>query len=164
MIPEISNLLKRYRRKGILVDTNILLLWFVGAANRDRIAKFPRTKQFSAEDYDLLMRILSQFDSIVTTPNILTEINSLANKLSGDDRDKYFQNFASIVDSLVEVYLESRRIVKLEKFSEYGLTDSGIIDLVANQYLVLTDDLKLASYLQKNAVDVINFNHLSFYR
>ena len=164
MIPEISNLLKRYRRRGILVDTNILLLWFVGAANRDRIAKFSRTQDFSAEDYDLLRRILSQFDSIVTTPNILTEVNSLANKLSGNDRDKYFQNFASIVDGLVEVYLESRRIVKLEKFSEYGLTDSGIIDLVANQYLVLTDDLKLASYLQKNAVDVINFNHLRFYQ
>lgn len=164
MIPEISNLLKRYKRKGILVDTNIVLLWFVGAANRDRIAKFPRTQQFSAEDYELLKRILSQFDSIVTTPNILTEVNNLANKLTGDDRDNFFKNFASIVDGLVEVYLESRRLVKLEKFAEYGLTDAGIIDLVANQYLVLTDDFKLANYLQKNAIDVINFNHLRFYR
>ncbi|MDT9179225.1 MAG: PIN domain-containing protein [Limnospira sp. PMC 1291.21] len=162
MIRDLDILFKRYRSKGILVDTNILLLWFVGATNRDRISRFKRTQQFSTEDYDLLIRIISDFHLIVTTPNILTEVNSLANQLAGDERNKCLAVFASIVDNLTEVYLESHRIVKLDHFSKYGLTDSGIINLVANQYLVLTDDLKLASYLQSQSIDVINFNHLRF--
>lgn len=162
MIREIEILLQRYRSKGILVDTNILLLWFVGATNRDRISRFKRTQQFSSEDYDLLVRILNDFNLIVTTPNILTEVNSLANQLGGDDRNKCLKVFARLVDDLTEIYLESYRIVKLDQFSKYGLTDSGIIDLVAGQYLVLTDDFKLANYLLTNSIDVINFNHLRF--
>lgn len=51
MIREIDSLWARYRQKGILVDTNILLLWFVGAVNRDRISQFKRTQKFSPEDF-----------------------------------------------------------------------------------------------------------------
>jgi len=163
MIREIEILLQRYRSKGILVDTNILLLWFVGATNRDRISRFKRTKQFSAEDYDSLIRILNRFNSIVTTPNILTEVNSLANQLAGNDKNECLEVFARLVDNLTEIYLKSDRIVKLDQFSKYGLTDSGIIDLVAGQYLVLTDDFKLANYLKSKSIDVLNFNNLRYF-
>jgi len=29
----IDELFKKYKQKGILIDTNILLLWFVGSVN-----------------------------------------------------------------------------------------------------------------------------------
>jgi hypothetical protein len=32
--------------------------------------------------------------------------------------------------------------------------------LAKGNYLVMTDDFRLAGYLQKEAVDVINFNHI----
>jgi len=44
--------------------------------------------------------------------------------------------------------------------NKFGLTDSGIVHLVKDQYLVLTDDLNLVRYLQNQGVDVINFNHI----
>ena len=34
---EISALLSKYSVKGILIDTNILLLYLIGLVNRDRI-------------------------------------------------------------------------------------------------------------------------------
>jgi len=34
------SLLETYRQKGILVDTNILLLYFVGSVNPKRISQF----------------------------------------------------------------------------------------------------------------------------
>lgn len=61
---------------------------------------------------------------------------------------------------MTEIYRESRSITKLEKFLNYGLKDSGIIDVTANNYLVLTDNFKLSNYLGKRDIDVINFNHL----
>ncbi len=45
-------------------------------------------------------------------------------------------------------------------FSKFGLTDSAIIELVKEKYLVLTDDAILFQYLEKNRIDVINFTHL----
>ncbi|NEO58058.1 MAG: hypothetical protein F6K54_36400 [Okeania sp. SIO3B5] len=80
MIIETQQLFKKYRSKGILVDTNILLLWFVGKVNEKRISQFNRTEKFLPEHYQLLDRLL-KFAKIVTTPNILTEINSLINQL-----------------------------------------------------------------------------------
>lgn len=74
-----TSLIKSYKQRGILIDTNILLLWFVGSVNRQRISKFNRTEKFEPEDYDLLLRLLEYFfPKIVTTPNILTEVNSLS--------------------------------------------------------------------------------------
>ena len=67
----ITLLFQSYKQKGILIDTNILLLWFVGTVNRSRISQFNRTEKFLPEDYDLLVRILSYFSKIVTTPNVL---------------------------------------------------------------------------------------------
>ncbi len=57
----IRSLFHNYKQKGILIDTNILLLWFVGSVNRSRIFQFNRTEQFLPEDYDLLLQILSYF-------------------------------------------------------------------------------------------------------
>jgi hypothetical protein len=72
---EIESLFSRYRQKGVLVDTNILLLYFVGATNRERISRFNRTQNFIPEDYDLLLQVLGYFQTIATTPNILTEVS-----------------------------------------------------------------------------------------
>ena len=53
-----TQLLKKYQSKGILVDTNILLLWFVGRVNQKRISRFNRTQKFLPEHYQLLDRLL----------------------------------------------------------------------------------------------------------
>lgn len=160
MKDDINSLLSRYRSKGIVIDTNILLLYFVGIVNRERISRFKRTEQFLPEDYDLLRQILSYFQKIVTTPNILTEVNSLANQLGEPERSQWFAIFAQGISSLDEFYIESRSVATSERFTKFGLTDCGILNLARDQYLVLTDDLKLALYLQKERIDTINFNNL----
>jgi rRNA-processing protein FCF1 len=159
----IQSLFEGYKQKGILIDTNILLLWFVGTVNRSRISRFNRTEQFLPEDYDLLLQILSYFSKIVTTPNILTEVNSLANQLGEPERSQCFSIFAQGVARLDEFYIESQPTVTMKQFTKFGLTDCGIFNLANNSYLVLTDDLKLANYLQKSGVDTINFNHIRVY-
>jgi hypothetical protein len=55
---DFDSLILRYSQKGVLVDTNILLLYFVGKVNRERVARFKRTEQFLPEDFDILLRLL----------------------------------------------------------------------------------------------------------
>ncbi|HEY9648142.1 MAG TPA: PIN domain-containing protein [Chroococcidiopsis sp.] len=160
MTDEIQSLFSQYRSKGILIDTNILLLYFVGSINRERISKFKRTAQFRPEDYDTLLGIMSFFPKRVTTPNILTEVNSLSNQLSEPERSQCLAFFSKSISLLDENYLSSNTVSQRAEFTRFGLTDCGIVELARNQYLVLTDDFKLATHLQIQGVDAVNFNHI----
>ena len=132
----------------------------MGTVNRERISRFNRTEKFVPEDYDLLQRILTYFQKIVTTPNILTEVNSLANQLGEPERSQCFSIFSEIISNMNESYIESRTITNTKNFAKFGLTDCGILNVARGKYLVLTDDLKLANYLQNVGVDAINFNNI----
>lgn len=162
MIEEIKALFTRYRQSGMVVDTNILLLYIVGSVNRERISRFKRTKQFTPDDYDLLARILSFFPKILTTPNILTEVNSLANQLGEPERSRCLQNFGQAITQLNEIHEPSQQLVQMPEFQKFSLTDCSILKIAKASYLVLTDDLKLSQTLQKKGIDTVNFNNLRF--
>ncbi|MEB3830520.1 PIN domain-containing protein [Phormidium sp. CCY1219] len=159
----ITQLFESYKRQGVLIDTNILLLWCVGTVNKNRISKFNRTEQFIPEDYEILLKILEYFDKIVTSPNILTEVNSLVNQIREPERSQCLQILAAGMTNLDEFYIESSTIGRADKFTTFGLTDCGIIEVARNTYLVLTDDLRLASYLGNIGIATINFNHIRVY-
>lgn len=157
---DVAALLSKYKSKGILIDTNILLLYLVGLVNRDRIPRFKRTAQFISEDYDLLLQIIEGFQKVISTPNILTEVNSLANQLGEPERSQCLLIFANLITQITEVYIESELVANHEMFSRFGLTDCGIMHIAKDKYLVLTDDLKLSLYLKALGIDTINFNNL----
>lgn len=116
-----KQLFKQYQPKGILVDTNILLLLFVGTVNRDRISRFNRTEKFTPEDFDTLETILKTFRTRVTTPNILTEVNSFINQIGEPERSQCLNLFARNISGFNEQYLESQQVAKNPKFALIGL-------------------------------------------
>lgn len=154
-----AQLLNAYQMKGLLIDSNLLLLFFVGACNRARITTFDRTAMFATADFDLLVAIIRRFEKVVTTPNILTEVSNLLGQIRGEARDFYVQ-FSNGIASLDEQYRSSRSLVSQSFFPKFGLTDTGIIEEARDKYLVLTVDWALCGYLQKAGIDVINFNHI----
>ncbi len=160
MTDDIENLFARYRGKGILIDTNILVLWLIGSTNKARITKFNRTQGFVPEDYELLVDIFQTFQKVLTTPNILTEVSNLINQLGEPERSQCFSIFARDIVQLDEIYVESHTIAATDKFAKFGLTDCGIAALAKGKYLVLTEDFKLANYLQKIGIDTVNFNNI----
>lgn len=163
MIDEIAEFYKQYRHKGILIDTNILILWVVGTVNRERISRFNRTKTFTPNDYDILSQLLDYFSRVVTTPHILTEVNSLMNTLGEPERSTGLQILGEALqnsDKVYEEYRESSQIMQNNQFYKFGLTDCGIMEVCQGRYLVLTDDFKLAGYLFSQNIDTINFNHI----
>jgi len=156
----LSQLISKYRRKGLLIDTNLLLLLVVGSYDRDLIGGFKRTVTFTAKEFDLLLRFANQFSTIVTTPHILTETSNFIHQLRGMHRTRVGIVLRSLVEHAQEKHESARTLVAKDDFLRFGLTDTAIIDIAPEQHLVLTDDLPLVHLLQNRGIDAINFNHL----
>jgi hypothetical protein len=156
----VAQLISRYAARGALVDSNMMLLHFVGGFQPELIRRFKRTAQFTVEDYHLLRYVLAQFRSIITTPRVLSEVGNLSAQLGEPLRREYFAHFARGIALLDEHYVTSADAARHEGFTRFGLTDCGIADLAVRKYLVLTDDLRLAQYLGSLGVDALNFNHI----
>ncbi|WP_163937201.1 hypothetical protein [Nostoc sp. UIC 10630] len=66
---------------------------------------------------------IAKFKKLVTTPNILTEVNSLANQLGEPERSQCFTIFAQFsknVALLDECYVKSLDAVNNDKFVKFG--------------------------------------------
>lgn len=80
----IDILTKKYQKKGILIDTNLLILLLVGSFNENLISNFKRTINYTVEDYKYLKTFLLGFDKHFYTPNILTEITNLTDSINSE--------------------------------------------------------------------------------
>jgi len=152
-------LILKHRGTGLLVDTNLFLLYLVGKANPDRISNFKRTSRYTIEDFELLDRIMAQFKTLITTPHVLTELSNLGD-LQGEERLGFRSWFVQTIEQATEYRDESRLVVKDPSFDRLGLTDAAIAALGRHSYLFLTDDLDLYVTLLKRGVDAINFSYL----
>ena len=149
-----------YKDKGVLIDTNVLLLLFVGLHNRNGIPRFKRTAQFIPEDFDCLTGVIQLFKQLVTTPSILTEVSNLLGQLSEGIRLSVLRSFSFSLQRFQEDFTPSVELARESCFPKFGLTDAGIVHSARGRFLVLTDDFRLAGYLQRQGIDVVNFNHL----
>lgn len=160
-MPEhLEQLLIEYRTEGVVVDTNLLLLYVVGVQNPDRINRFSRTDTFTTDDFDLLDRLLEHFETIVTTPPILTEVSNLLGQLPKQPRRACVRLFRELIPELDEIHRASEEVCDHPYFIQFRLTDTGIADASADSHLIVTDDLPLYHRLANDRQAVINFNHL----
>jgi len=157
----INNLLIKYKNKGSIIDTNLLLLYFVGKFNIEWIGKFKRVNKFSIDDFLFVTNFFNYFNKIVTTPHILTEVSNLSKDLPENILSTYFEFIKSEIQILNEQYEESRIVCSQTYFNKLGLTDSGIVKLSnSKEYLIITEDFPLSNRLSSLGVDVININHI----
>ncbi len=156
----LDRLLARYKRKGVIVDTNLLLIYFIGKYTPDLISKFKKTYHYTIEDFIIIENIMKYFTTVITSPNILTEISNLSNQLPENIKNDYFKEFKRQVYILKEEYIESNEACKLKYFNLLGLTDSVIFKAAKGKYLVFTDDFKLSNILNTLKIDVLNLNHI----
>jgi rRNA-processing protein FCF1 len=160
MQPYVAQLMQRYSRAGLLIDTNLLLLYLVGVLDRNRITTFKRTSIYTSDDFDMLDAIMGRFQRVITTPHILAEVSNLGGQLGAPLNRKFFDVLAEAITRLNEQYVPSNDA--MQGYRRLGVTDAGIIH-IAHTYLVLTDDFPLSNYLESRGIDVINFNHLRPY-
>ena len=145
---------------GLLVDTNLLVLFVVGRVNRRRIETFKRTRRYEPKDYDLLLRVLQGFKPVYTVAHVLAEVSNLTD-LPGPEQDKARCVLKEMISVLNETEMPSARAAEDRLYQRLGLVDAAI-GAVARAYhcAVLTDDLDLYPQLSRDQVCVLNFTHL----
>ena len=145
---------------GLLVDTNLLVLFAVGTVNRNVIETFKRTCQYTKADYDLLVRVLGNFERLYTVAHVLAEVSNLTD-LPGAERLQVRHILKETISLLNEAEMPSGRAAEDRLYQDLGLVDAAI-GAVARAYncAVLTDDLDLYLRLSHDNVNVVNFTHL----
>ena len=156
----VEQLILKYRARGLIIDTNLLLLYVVGQFDPQQITTFKRLREYRQDDFDLLAGIVQHFKTIVVTPSILTEVSNLAAHLPADLKKPCFDVFGQLIATFREKYRPSRTVCQRDTFRSFGLADAGLAELAPGAHLVLTDDLPLYHFMAGTGSDVVNFNHL----
>lgn len=154
--------MSRYRSSGILVDTGLLLVLYVGLYDPQQVERFRRTRQsFSRKDFEYILSFVDQFERVVTTPHILTEVSNFLGQLHGKVRDGCFATFSQHVASATthEHLTPARALAGAAEFVPLGITDTSIIEAAAESHLVLTTDYRLHGRLISKGIDALNYNH-----
>jgi hypothetical protein len=154
-----NDLFEKYRTKGVLIDTNLLLLVAIGTYDAARILSWKRTQRYTLDDYALMLRILEFFQRRVTTPNILTEVDNLARQLPEAEHEAISAVLFQLISTSFEVYAQSAIVTQTPMYPVVGLTDCVTMSS-ADEVLVLTDDFELSNRLASIGRDALNINHI----
>lgn len=149
-----------YYRTGILLDTNLMLLYIVGSYDINLIGKYKRTDIFLKEDYQIISSLLTKFSTRVTTPHILTEVSNLTENLFQRKDKDFAAHFQKILPHYHEQYETSTNLSHLPAFRKFGLADSSVMEVAQQGYMVLSIDVSLCSYLSNMGLPAINYNHI----
>ncbi len=152
-----------HKKAGLILDTNLLILYIVGIHDPERIEKFKRTNAYSIEDFELLVEFIRPFGGFSTTPNVLTEVSNLIEGVKYNDLLLLTTLGSITINVLEEHYVESREMMHEENnkaFIKFGLSDAVLYGLAQRNYLILTDDLDFCAYLQYKQLPALNFNNL----
>lgn len=156
---KLADLEKYLRKKLITLDCNVLLLLIIGSVDKKHINRFKRTSMFDESHYDLLTKLISN-SQILLTPNVVTEASNLLESYTFDKQKIGLQFLKKICQNIPESYEQSIKLVDLDVFNDYGLSDSSVFNLCKVGAIAITVDLNLYISLVSSNLQAVNFNHL----
>lgn len=163
---QIDKLIKQMQVNGVLLDANLLVLLIIGLVDPRRIATHKKLNSFYNEkSYKLLFYIINSCRKIYVSSHVLAETNGLMTKgLTGEVEVNAFLALKQVIelDSFHELHCPSNTIVTHEKFIKYGLTDIGLLKLLKNKVVLLSDDFAFSGYVEKIGLDSLNFQTLLY--
>jgi len=140
----------------IFVDTNALVVLIVGLIDTSLISSHRRTSIYEKVDFENLTYLIGDLDKIVTTPNVLTEVDNLLNNFQKGHRWAYFQVIKDLISNSTEQFIESKLCLNSTAFFDLGLTDTGILEICKACDFLITGDSKLADYASAFGIKVVD--------
>jgi hypothetical protein len=150
----------RSARRGIIFDTNVLLVYLVGLWNPAAIGDFKKTSGYTLNDFELLCRLASAGRKFVITPHCLTEVCNHTDVLNRKYRSNFFQFLRDLIQHLSERRPESKVVAKTLPFENLGLADATLVDASQKSYAIVTDELGCFLAISRVHGLCINLNHL----
>ncbi|MGX9727438.1 MAG: PIN domain-containing protein [Candidatus Electronema sp. VV] len=146
---------------GLLIDTNLLVLFVVGTAAKEYIAKHKKLTEFTVEDYDLLVKLIARASEVLVTPNTLTETSNLAAYIGEPARSKVLDVLRTVSTGSQERYVPSSAAARRSEFIRLGLADAALLEATAaEKATLLTADFNLYHAALAKGSQALNFNHL----
>lgn len=154
---------QKYRSSGVMLDTNLLLLYVFSRYSQDMIG----TGRLAAYDPDsaaLLLQYLAHFERIATTAHVLAETSNLARQMVKGEKWKamckeIFPLLCLPEQSVLKPVDVDTETLDPNVFSQFGLTDS-VLAKAATSHLLLTADLNLYCTVVSAGHDAVNFTHM----
>lgn len=147
-------------RRGVLLDTNILLLLGVGLVRADLVGRFKRTEAYQRRDFIRLHQWIRHANRVVTTPHILAEFSNLFFRGASRGRESPMAALNAI-RAMAEIVVVRDEWIASPELLRLGVTDVGIVVVACReQILVMTDDAALFRQLETEQCAVVNINHL----
>ena len=159
MIEAAANRINKFRKKGVLLDTNLFLVYVVGMVDRSLVPRFKRTRNYRAEDFDLLAALIQPVEKLFTTPHVATELDDLADHLDQENAKRFRDLFELLIPRMKESHQSAKKLCKNSAYKQFGLADASVNE-VGRSKLILTDDLPLLSYIENTGGNVLNFANL----
>jgi rRNA-processing protein FCF1 len=150
-INEISSYRRTNPAASLIIDTNILLLFFIGIFDPCYLKECPlmtdNGKNYTKNHFELMKKILEIFlNKIIITPHVLSEINMLSRKRVKPE-SRMNSLFAKIIQQLErcrEEHVELKIILENGGILKFGFTDISLIEAAKkNKWAILTDELNL---------------------
>jgi hypothetical protein len=145
---------------GVAIDTNLLLLLWIGGFNPDLVGRFKRTKKYGFADFELLRALVNELDRLVVTPHVLTEVSNFAGQLPEETCHAFRSAIVQVVREAVERVVPAATLADSVLFPRLGLTDVALHDAARSGVLIVTDDLPLHVELSRSKLPSLNFTHL----
>jgi hypothetical protein len=154
----------KYKRKGVFVDTNMLVLYIMGSTDTkyvNRTISGKNNTNYTEDDFDLAAKFIDYFDRKITSPHILTETSNLLGENKKYDFQSILKGYIKLTD---EIYETSVELAETGYFVDFGLADSSIIysstNIYKDSHLIFTVDGKLSNYLSTTGIDFVTLQIL----
>ena len=131
------------QRRGVFIDSNLLVLMVVGSLDRQLIGRHRRLSSFTPDDFDILAALLAQTGVVFATPNTLTEASNLVAQHGEPQRRELLEEFHRAIETNIEIVVPSAEAALREEFIGLGLTDAALLTVINPDRPLVTDDLQL---------------------
>ena len=150
--------------KGLILDTNLLLVYLIGCYDVDYITHFTRTSAYTSEDFNKLRRYIKNFNALFVTPQILTELSHFSEEVNESKLNSYFEVLIKELSNFKEEYIDENIILSnKESLIKFGFADCSIVEAAKrNSLTVLTTDFPLSGSMKASDLKALNWVDLLF--
>jgi len=103
------------------------------------------------------LNVLADYDRIITSPNILTEVDNILNRIGGEDKYKYLVLVKTMYKQTIEKYIKTEKITQNWYFDSLGITDSSILMMAKDCELLISGDSSLCDHAKSLNIKTFDF-------
>jgi hypothetical protein len=128
-------------RPGLLLDTNLLLLYLVGIARSGDIGSHKRLKMFERRHFEILLDLIQPYKNVAVTPHCLAEVWNMIGEQSNAfdlDRAQLIEFARGFVAEAIEVYEPAKQLVERDEIRWLGIADVSQLSAALERGFAMT--------------------------